>query len=54
MSTSLLVLPTNAMHGPMVFTLKTSVCNAYINIHSHRMMATSPLLTHDLLDICIF
>ena len=31
-----------------------SLRNAYISIQSHGIMKTSPLLTHDLLDICIF
>ena len=34
--------------------LKKSICNAYMSIHSYRMMASSSLLTIDLLDICIF
>ena len=33
---------------------KKSICNAYMSIHSYRMMASSSLLTIDLLDICIF
>ena len=35
-------------------TGKTSICNAYMSIHSHRILASPPLLTLDLLDICIF
>ena len=42
-------LATNAMHGPTILTVKTSICNAYISIHSHRMIGSSPLLTFTLL-----
>ena len=41
-------------HSPTTLILKTSIWNAYMNIHSHRMKVYSPLPTLDLLDICIF
>ena len=41
-------LAANVMHGPMLLTLKTSTYNAYMNIHSHRTITSSPLLTLDL------
>ena len=44
----------NVMHGPTIFTLKTSTRNASMIIHPRRVMTSSPLLTLDLLDICIF
>ena len=41
-------LAANVMHGPMLLTLKTSTYNAYMNIHSHRTITSSPLSTLDL------
>ena len=44
----LLVLTATAMHDVMALT---SLVNAYMNIHRHRMMISLLLLTLDLLDI---
>ena len=55
MSTDLLEgLAANAMHIPTILTLETSIYNVYNSIPSQRMMVSSPSLTLDLIDICIF
>ena len=41
-------LPANVIHAPTILTLRTSACNAYMSIHSHRMITSSPLSTLDL------
>ena len=45
---------TNPMLGRTILTFKTSRCNAYTILRSHRVMTSSTSLTLDLLDICIF
>lgn len=42
---------------PTILTSERNFCNAYMSIHSHGKtsdITCSPLLTLDLLDICIF
>ena len=44
----------NALDSPTIFTLKTSIRNAYMSIHFYRLMATSFLLTLDLFIIFLY
>ena len=41
-------LPANVIHAPTILTLRTSASNAYMSIHSHRMITSSPLSTLEL------
>ena len=36
-------LAANAIYGPAIFTLKPNICNVYMSIQHHGMMASLPL-----------
>lgn len=35
-------LAANAIYGPAIFTLKPNICNVYMSIQHHGMMASLP------------